>query len=133
MLHALSAICIIFFHPLDPIQNYLLFFFFNDTPTTEIYTLSLHDALPISTSPHPTRQFLTESLVDGERSQSKSFSSCARRSEERFSRNAEDWFRYESHFVHGRDSLVDILKERALLSESDAVQPLRSEERFSRN
>src|SRR5947209_10250046 len=32
----------------------------------------------------------------------------------------KDWFRYESHFVHGRDSLVDILKER-------------SEERFSRN
>src|SRR5689334_25394999 len=27
-----------------------LFFFFNDTATTEIYTLSLHDALPIS---HP--------------------------------------------------------------------------------
>src|SRR5689334_24680962 len=26
------------------------FFFFNDTPTTEIYTLSLHDALPISYS-----------------------------------------------------------------------------------
>src|SRR5438128_10115564 len=50
----------------------------------------------------------------------------------------KDWFRYESHFVHGRDSLVDILKERGLLSESDAVQPLigkksRSEERFSRN
>src|SRR5690349_14935909 len=33
----------------------------------------------------------------------------------------KDWFRYESHFVHGRDSLVDILKERGLLSESDAV------------
>src|SRR5256885_17263307 len=31
-----------------------------------------------ATYPHPTRQFLTESLVDGERSQSKSFSSCAR-------------------------------------------------------
>src|SRR5258708_36155467 len=28
----------------------LLFFFFNDTATTEIYTLSLHDALPISES-----------------------------------------------------------------------------------
>src|SRR5258708_17552492 len=27
-----------------------LFFFFNDTATTEIYTLSLHDALPISTT-----------------------------------------------------------------------------------
>src|SRR5216684_7370333 len=25
----------------------LVFFFFNDTATTEIYTLSLHDALPI--------------------------------------------------------------------------------------
>src|SRR2546422_8359945 len=28
-----------------------LFFFFNDTATTEIYTLSLHDALPISPAP----------------------------------------------------------------------------------
>src|SRR5882672_12908120 len=28
-----------------------LFFFFNDTATTEIYTLSLHDALPISVRP----------------------------------------------------------------------------------
>src|SRR5690242_21563316 len=36
----------------------------------------------------------------------------------------KDWFRSESHFVHGRDSLVDILKERGLLSESDAVPPL---------
>src|SRR3712207_6862432 len=27
---------------------YISFFFFNDTATTEIYTLSLHDALPIS-------------------------------------------------------------------------------------
>src|SRR3712207_9591447 len=27
---------------------YTTFFFFNDTATTEIYTLSLHDALPIS-------------------------------------------------------------------------------------
>src|SRR2546421_8126548 len=34
-----------------------IFFFFNDTATTEIYTLSLHDALPISSK-------LTE---DGER------------------------------------------------------------------
>src|SRR5215204_7131040 len=36
---------------------YLLacFFFFNDTATTEIYTLSLHDALPISPRPTITR------------------------------------------------------------------------------
>src|SRR2546427_8352813 len=31
-----------------PLSTHLLFFFFNDTATTEIYTLSLHDALPIS-------------------------------------------------------------------------------------
>src|SRR5256885_14455833 len=30
---------------------FLLFFFFNDTATTEIYTLSLHDALPIFLHP----------------------------------------------------------------------------------
>src|SRR2546430_8004621 len=39
-------------------QTYLslfFFFFFNDTATTEIYTLSLHDALPIST---PGAQFV---------------------------------------------------------------------------
>src|SRR6266511_6437660 len=29
---------------------FFIFFFFNDTATTEIYTLSLHDALPISTA-----------------------------------------------------------------------------------
>src|SRR6202041_3704280 len=29
-----------------------VFFFFNDTATTEIYTLSLHDALPIFDPPH---------------------------------------------------------------------------------
>src|SRR5256885_7312715 len=30
---------------------FFFFFFFNDTATTEIYTLSLHDALPISAIP----------------------------------------------------------------------------------
>src|SRR5436189_191655 len=29
------------------LASYRFFFFFNDAPTTEIYTLSLHDALPI--------------------------------------------------------------------------------------
>src|SRR2546427_9260193 len=40
-----------------------MFFFFNDTATTEIYTLSLHDALPIFSqfflapaAPDPTRR-----------------------------------------------------------------------------
>src|SRR6267378_8512095 len=37
-----------FFHCNNFFSSFF-FFFFNDTATTEIYTLSLHDALPIST------------------------------------------------------------------------------------
>src|SRR5690349_24001204 len=37
---------IVYFHSYVP-------FFFNDTATTEIYTLSLHDALPIFAEQHP--------------------------------------------------------------------------------
>src|SRR2546429_7609576 len=36
--------------------SFLFFFFFNDTATTEIYTLSLHDALPIFGSHGGLRQ-----------------------------------------------------------------------------
>src|SRR5258705_10925854 len=32
---------------MSPLPHIFFFFFFNDTATTEIYTLSLHDALPI--------------------------------------------------------------------------------------
>src|SRR2546430_15558023 len=34
------------------VRLFSLIFFFNDTATTEIYTLSLHDALPIFELPH---------------------------------------------------------------------------------
>src|SRR3712207_7218284 len=34
-----------------------MFFFFNDTATTEIYTLSLHDALPISQQRRDSRRW----------------------------------------------------------------------------
>src|SRR6185369_9724536 len=36
---------------------FFFFFFFNDTATTEIYTLSLHDALPITSVPRKSRLF----------------------------------------------------------------------------
>src|SRR5260370_1138965 len=42
-LHALCSLSLP--HPIPPMRAV---FFFNDTATTEIYTLSLHDALPIS-------------------------------------------------------------------------------------
>src|SRR5260221_9800495 len=37
----------LFFDLIYAVVHLLIFFFFNDTATTEIYTLSLHDALPI--------------------------------------------------------------------------------------
>src|SRR6266513_6189186 len=42
-----------------------IFFFFNDTATTEIYTLSLHDALPIFS--HLQREVQSDHLRDTQR------------------------------------------------------------------
>ena len=38
---------VVLFCVFDMVTNCIFLFFFNDTATTEIYTLSLHDALPI--------------------------------------------------------------------------------------
>src|SRR2546425_3446590 len=64
----------------DPL--FYFFFFFNDTATTEIYTLSLHDALPICLRPSTSRRARCSpnaSPATGTRSFSPS---CAARSEE---------------------------------------------------
>src|SRR5207248_10133688 len=47
---SLSTSEIVFYFYCDTAADYVfyIFFFFNDPATTEIYTLSLHDALPIS-------------------------------------------------------------------------------------
>src|SRR2546422_2269065 len=61
-----------------------LFFFFNDTATTEIYTLSLHDALPISESRGRPRAVRASARISG-RSAGRSSSrrpTGSRRSEE---------------------------------------------------
>src|SRR5258708_8693586 len=39
-----------------------IFFFFNDTATTEIYTLSLHDALPISFAAQVNRDDINDAI-----------------------------------------------------------------------
>src|SRR3989442_7451744 len=49
------------------------FFFFNDTATTEIYTLSLHDALPISLRPIPFLVKLLRTLLHCAKSYPLSF------------------------------------------------------------
>src|SRR3954465_15169435 len=58
-----------------------MFFFFNDTATTEIYTLSLHDALPISTRQNTRRPIL----------------STARRTWSKVSRSEEHTSELQSH------------------------------------
>src|SRR3989441_2932975 len=45
---SLSTFLFSFFFLLSLFSSFFFFFFFNDTATTEIYTLPLHDALPIS-------------------------------------------------------------------------------------
>src|SRR2546430_9063298 len=58
-------------------KPFLFFFFFNDTATTEIYTLSLHDALPISQASEappaagsmPTRHSGIDGFMEGTRSE----------------------------------------------------------------
>src|SRR5258708_39909036 len=46
------VLSIFFLFILNSTHHHFLFFFFNDTATTEIYTLSLHDALPICFRQH---------------------------------------------------------------------------------
>src|SRR2546426_7037612 len=69
----------------------LFFFFFNDTATTEIYTLSLHDALPISCNdpeikalclPFRIARLRGASLIQRKRELSGHNDSIAERSEE---------------------------------------------------
>src|SRR5947207_15179411 len=60
---------------------FLFFFFFNNTPTTEIYTLSLHDALPICS--HSSQDRLVSHRHPGQRPVAARFpNGCDTRSEE---------------------------------------------------
>src|SRR2546425_9316604 len=59
-----------------PVWFFSSFFFFNDTATTEIYTLSLHDALPIYSSR------ASASLSGRRRTRASSRPESGRRSEE---------------------------------------------------
>src|SRR5258708_12467462 len=70
------------------------FFFFNDTATTEIYTLSLHDALPISRS--CSSSCLTSMSGGGSDVESRSADSRSR-SDESSSRLAASRSRSEEH------------------------------------
>src|SRR5689334_24823803 len=49
--YTLVCFCLLFCYLLSSFVIHPYLFFFNDTATTEIYTLSLHDALPICSVP----------------------------------------------------------------------------------
>src|SRR2546422_7044374 len=88
---------------------FLFFFFFNDTATTEIYTLSLHDALPISVSALPVaaywvaiEMFCANTILGSTASQrcrASSRESCSRRTSDRKSTRLNSSHGYISYAV----------------------------------
>src|SRR6266704_3611973 len=60
---------------LSHLLHFFFFFFFNDTATTEIYTLSLHDALPISTKPAQSATGYTVTIGNGPKGRSEEHTS----------------------------------------------------------
>src|SRR5256885_11885142 len=55
------------------------FFFFNDTATTEIYTLSLHDALPISFSGTASERKTPATMTSSASARLRARSACSTR------------------------------------------------------
>src|SRR2546429_7741733 len=120
---------------------YITFFFFNDTATTEIYTLSLHDALPISeyrvwvTSPRRNPVYNANRMA--------SFSSSSARARMRL-RNLIEYFCFAGlvtlghSFSRSGNSLTptDLRKARRIVRCSRMVEFCRSARRvgtFARN
>src|SRR6516165_11912044 len=86
------------------LQIFIFSFFFNDTATTEIYTLSLHDALPISCRRRPadSRGAAAEIIVQCRapdrkstrlNSQSQSNLVCRLLLEKKKKKKISDWFK----------------------------------------
>src|SRR5208337_4499390 len=91
-------------------------FFFNDTATTEIYTLSLHDALPID-RPNPCHHRLSQLVSFGMRGPPKIGLLPVGQAAERD--NYRGWTRQAEPFRHGREDGV------GLLSDDQIAIPLR--------
>src|SRR5258708_7766056 len=103
-----------------------MLFFFNDTATTEIYTLSLHDALPISISPRSSPRFsgqngvLVSKAVQVEKPSLKNFLS-------EVAESAETWCELD-HVVQSSPNLEmvpGVGLEPTLLFRSRILSPMR--------
>src|SRR2546430_7489843 len=83
------------------------FFFFNDTATTEIYTLSLHDALPISIlpfghaspSPQNAKIIYTSARILGDRKSTRLNSSHSQISYAVFCLKKKNTLHHQTHFA----------------------------------
>src|SRR5260370_25648425 len=92
-------------------------FFFNDTATTEIYTLSLHDALPIL-----TRVFVRRILADGGM---RAAMSSARSSQNKMARSEEHTSELQSHLNLVCRLLLEKKKRLAASSSCHFLHPSR--------
>src|SRR3712207_7463320 len=109
----------------------LFFFFFNDTATTEIYTLSLHDALPISSGgrrPGRRRRCATGTATGSWRTPKRPSRSCGGHRRRRGSTGTTATMRSEEHTseLQSRQYLVCRLllekKKNTNQHEADLIQ-----------
>src|SRR5258708_29421482 len=103
--------------PLIPL--FFTLFFFNDTATTEIYTLSLHDALPIS-SPSRSRPAASRRPAPGCRTGCSSRRRCRGRPDRDASHSPFDNQRSEEHTSELQSP--DHLACRLLLPKKNALR-----------
>src|SRR6266852_8791928 len=99
-----------FFVPFHVPQQYSLYFFFNDTATTEIYTLSLHDALPISATWEPCSRLghrWTTSSLGRDRKSTRLNSSHGSISYAVFCLKKKNEYKYHSSDVNERNYQID--------------------------
>src|SRR5256885_2708789 len=98
------------------------FFFFNDTATTEIYTLSLHDALPISSTPMMASLSCHRAVsADAQSRRTSSSSPCRlrRRSEEHTSNSSHLVISYAVFCLKKKKSTIHYcLKDLSLCGRS---------------
>src|SRR2546421_845300 len=99
------------------------FFFFNDTATTEIYTLSLHDALPISNPLRRSFPAVDSGCRSGRRSRSLSAGSVSSNGSTSWRRSRYRSEEHTSELQSRSDLVCRLLLEK---KKKKHLEPLRS-------
>src|SRR5438876_5856195 len=101
------------------VRPFFLIFFFNDTSTTEIYTLSLHDALPISKMQLDNQKEIAEMQNETQKEIAVIQSATSRQ-------NTKDQ-------VYAQNEMLAYQQKESTARVASIMENTRSEERFSRN